>query len=630
MELVSKAVLDECYIRSRNDTHLLLTRQIQQLGNMTCLLHTDRQHLMEFAEHSACQTKLSNIWKGCLSQHTSELKVFMTLVFPFLILFMKFDKNKSRTGDDGEDELEDTDSGVNSQQQNQVDEVDPTAMTPRFTQAQNLPKDNTKRTVFKEVRIMNCHNKGGMNPIRAFYTFYKAPVTKFMANILAYLVFLGMFSYFLLTNIKPVTESNSPSAVEIMVWIWFLTMVTEEFRQVMIRDQRSLKYKIRNWWSNFWNQFDLLMYIFMIVSIAMRYGMHESEFVYVRCIYSVTLAMSYLRFMQFFFAEKNMGPKVIMIRKMLTDLMFFFLILMVFLLSFGVAYHVNMFPNSPVSWTILKNVLYYPYFQIYGELFIEDLEKGGEGDCTTNETIWRDDPSKRCPEENAIVPIMLALYMILTNVLLVNLLIAMFSYTFQVVQDNSTKVWRFYRISLVSEYFDRPTLVPPIIVINHLWRLMRYCLAIKGEATKRHNAFSKRLSDDVNLKIMLFEKAAMDMYLASSSIRESMLLDKRVATTADRLDTVMGDLQRIKESIMQQELERALSAEQLSSAMDPGIKSITTGGNEEKSNKSSESIKRKHEIVTSAKSPDQELLELKEQMKEVTTLLQTLVAQKQQ
>ena len=44
--------------------------------------------------------------------------------------------------------------------------------------------------------------------------------------------------------------------------------------------------------------------------------MDESEFIYVRCVYSVTLAMTYLRFMQFFFAEKNMGPKVIMIRRM--------------------------------------------------------------------------------------------------------------------------------------------------------------------------------------------------------------------------------------------------------------------------------------------------------------------------
>ena len=55
--------------------------------------------------------------------------------------------------------------------------------TPRFAQSQNLPKDTTKRTQFSEVRIMNCNNRSGLNPLTAFYTFYKAPITKFMANI---------------------------------------------------------------------------------------------------------------------------------------------------------------------------------------------------------------------------------------------------------------------------------------------------------------------------------------------------------------------------------------------------------------------------------------------------------------
>ncbi|GFS15664.1 transient receptor potential cation channel subfamily M member 3 [Elysia marginata] len=635
MELVAKSVLDECYARSRLDAHLLLTRQIKQLGNMTILLHVDRQHLMEFAEHSACQTKLSSIWKGSLSLHTSEFKVFMTLLLPFLIVFMKFDKGKSRLGFEQEDDTDQPEQPCQGNG-NITNDEKMDVNTPRFAQSQNLPEDKTKRTQFREVRVMNCNNRQGLNPFRAFYTFYKAPVTKFMANIMSYLIFLAMFSYFLLTNIKPVSEPNSPSALEILVWIWYLTLVSEEIRQIMIRDQRSLKYKLRNWWSNFWNQFDLLMYSCMVVSIVLRYSMDEADFVYVRCVYSVTLAMTYLRFMQFFFAEKNMGPKVIMIRRMLTDLMFFFLILAVFVLSFGVAYHVNMFPNSPVSWSILKNVIYYPYFQIYGELFLEDLEQGGEGDCTTNRTIWLDDPSKRCPEENAIVPVMLALYMILTNILLVNLLIAMFSYTFQTVQDNSTKVWRFYRISLVNEYFDRPTLVPPVIVLNHIWRFMRYCLAIKGEATKRHNAFSKKLSADTNQRLTLLEKAAMDMYLATSSIRQNELLDNRVANTAERLDKVMGDLQRIKESVMQQELDRAAEADKAAAIMDAAISGdCNTPG-------ASDSMKRKHGLGVSAKKSDKETSSLKEQIKElntqsadtkaqlaeVTAMLHTLLAQR--
>ena len=56
------------------------------------------------------------------------------------------------------------------------------------------------------------------------------------------------------------------------------------------------------------------------------------------------------------------------------DLMFFLGIFLFFLLSFGIMYQANLFPNSPPSWYLLKSVVYIPYWQMYGELFLENLE----------------------------------------------------------------------------------------------------------------------------------------------------------------------------------------------------------------------------------------------------------------
>jgi len=55
----------------------------------------------------------------------------------------------------------------------------------------------------------------------------------------------------------------------------------------------------------------------------------------------------------------------------------------------------------------------------------------GEPDepCENNETIWRANGGQdRCPEKNPVVPVLAAVYVVLTNILLVNLLIAMFRY----------------------------------------------------------------------------------------------------------------------------------------------------------------------------------------------------------
>ena len=77
-------------------------------------------------------------------------------------------------------------------------------------------------------------------------------------------------------------------------------------------------YKVRNWFGSMWNRFDLAMYVIFIISVVLRYVLRGKSFVYARILYSVTLSMYYLRFMQTFFAEKNIGPKVIMIRNMVS------------------------------------------------------------------------------------------------------------------------------------------------------------------------------------------------------------------------------------------------------------------------------------------------------------------------
>lgn len=49
-----------------------------------------------------------------------------------------------------------------------------------------------------------------------------------------------------------------------------------------------------------------------------------------------------------------------------------------------------------------------------------------------------------------------------------------FSNTFQKVEDNSVSIWKFYRYSLVHEYYERPVFAPPLIIFNHLYRTIYF------------------------------------------------------------------------------------------------------------------------------------------------------------
>ena len=43
----------------------------------------------------------------------------------------------------------------------------------------------------------------------------------------------------------------------------------------------------------------------------------------------------------------------------------------VFLLAYGVARRTLLEPNTPFSWKSVAEIFFVPYFQVYGELFIE-------------------------------------------------------------------------------------------------------------------------------------------------------------------------------------------------------------------------------------------------------------------
>ncbi len=54
--------------------------------------------------------------------------------------------------------------------------------------------------------------------------------------------------------------------------------------------------------------------------------------------------------------------------------MLYVMILLVVLLAYGIAINALMYPKRDFYTGIFRDIFYYPYWQIYGELFLEELE----------------------------------------------------------------------------------------------------------------------------------------------------------------------------------------------------------------------------------------------------------------
>ena len=85
-----------------------------------------------------------------------------------------------------------------------------------------------------------------------------------------------------------------------------------------------------------------------------------------------------------------------------------------------------------------------------------------------------DDGISRC---STLANVFYVVYTLISSVLLVNLLIATFSGSYERVSEDATKTWLYYRFDIISEFIEKPVLPPPFIVVNHVWRLIQFCIS---------------------------------------------------------------------------------------------------------------------------------------------------------
>nr|XP_034320576.1 transient receptor potential cation channel subfamily M member-like 2 isoform X2 [Crassostrea gigas] len=229
------------------------------------------------------------------------------------------------------------------------------------------------------------------------------------------------------------------------------------------RSHRSYYSRMKRYLYDFWNVVDLLSYILLIAALFVRHFYIDETFTIARRMFALSLLVMYLRFLEVFLIHRKLGPTLIMIKEMLKDLLGFLSIAVFLVLGVGIYYHANLWPDHQSIWSgdwtnwRIWTIIYYPYWQLYGELNLDYLDGSKpdfeEDKCTNITSEWESDTSKeRCPQEDWTVQAVAAFYLLFSNLLLVNLVIAMFSYTFERVQENSEKLWRFERYTVINDY----------------------------------------------------------------------------------------------------------------------------------------------------------------------------------
>ena len=483
-EAHARGVLEKCYQESNEDARALLNERLLsfrllcrgdandpgQYPNSCELAHMAGN--LSFFSHSAVQSPLLTDWYGGMTMGTSTPRILVNLIYPFSLLY-------NARG--------------------------PFKITPSAAFRKKQTDDLGGRVVLKPHVLAWAH--------------ISAPVTKFYLDCISFVALLGIYSTVVVSE-----RGLEVQTLEYVLLAWMSVLALEELRQVVSSG-------LYEWSQDGWNQLDFLLYGFFYVSTGLRLtAKTENDLAVAYVLYSINIIQLFFRALRLYAVHSVLGPKLLIIGAMMTDIVAFFALFIVFMLSYGVSL-TALVSSSGLDWReALNGILYRPYFMVMGELFLEDLQE--DTDCTGYL------PFTGCSTGQWLVPVFTALYLLFVNIMLVNLLIAMMASTYEAVRENSLELWRFQFFELLEEYRDKPRLPPPLSIISLLWGATEYVVRLAVGATRECCAKKDRSMELVR----------------SSRNRLSIYQEKNTDKYTDELDNINRDrdsekLSRLEEDV---------------------------------------------------------------------------------
>ncbi|CDQ92707.1 unnamed protein product [Oncorhynchus mykiss] len=388
---VVAGVFSECHCCDEERAQRMLIRISSSWGQTTCLRLALEADDKSFVAHSGVQALLTQIWCGELAADNPLWRVLLCMLF-FPLIY---------TGFLGFSNILSNPPGVMSPSRERQRGV--LSCSPWRSQACTRRNDLPARIPL------------GLKPLTVstrLVSLFTSPQVKFYWNILSYFSFLLLFSVVLMIDFQ-----TTPSWREGLLYVWLISLVCEEVRQV--------RHNVLNVTQQMAVAVSPLRIPVLILTTRLFYAG--------KVILCIDFIIFCLRLMAIFIISKTLGPKIIIVRRMMLDMFFFMFLLSIWVVAYGVAKQGILIHNEDRLDWIVRGVIYEPYLIIFGNMpsnidnALFDIKA-----CSVNGTesqkpkcpILNEDKMPAFPEWLTII--LLCVYLLFANILLLNLLIAIF------------------------------------------------------------------------------------------------------------------------------------------------------------------------------------------------------------
>ncbi|XP_077570184.1 transient receptor potential cation channel subfamily M member 7-like isoform X1 [Stigmatopora nigra] len=513
-------LLEQSFRQDETMAMKLLTYELKNWSNSTCLKLAVSSHLRPFVAHTCTQLLLSDMWMGRLNMRkNSWYKVILSILVPPAILLLEY-KSKAemahipQSQDDHQMTMEDSENNF----QNIVDDIQMDV----FKEARSGDLVETKSD-------METHVRARRLPLtRKIYAFYHAPIVKFWSNTLFYLGFLMLYSFVVLVKMP-----EWPSPQEWVVILYIFTSAIEKIREMFMSEAGKISQKIKVWFDDYFNVSDFLAIVSFFIGFGLRLGGGKA-FVPGRTVYCLNIIFWYVRLLDILAVNQQAGPYVMMIAKMVANMFYIVVIMAIVLLSYGVPRKAILYPDEDPTWTLAKDVVFQPYWMMYGEVYAYEIdvcannsESSVKGLCTAG--VW-------------LTPLLQAVYLFVQYILMVNLLIAFFNNVYMQVKSISNLVWKYQRYHFIMAYHEKPVLPPPFIILCHIYSLFCMCRKRKKEHTYGPKLF---LTGEDQKKLHDFEEQCVETYFHEKEDQIHTGSEERIRLTSERVETMCMQLKEV-------------------------------------------------------------------------------------
>ncbi|XP_010150395.1 PREDICTED: transient receptor potential cation channel subfamily M member 6, partial [Eurypyga helias] len=515
-------VLEKAFKQNEQMAMKLLTYELKNWSNSTCLKLAVSVGLRPFVSHTCTQMLLTDMWMGRLKMRkNSWFKVIMSILLPPTILMLEF-KSKAEMS-----------HVPQSQDFHQFTWYHGDQSPTSSKDALSLKDCDVEKVARKSDGSQVDGGQGNLPGTRKIYEFYNAPIVKFWFHTMAYMAFLMLFTYTVLVKMEP-----KPSVQEWLVIIYIFSTAIEKVREVFISEPGKFRQKVKVWIYEYWNFTDSIAIILFMIGFGLRWSdppVHTAG----RLLYCLDIIFWYARLLDLFAVNQHAGPYLTMIGKMTANMFYIVVMMAIVLLSFGVSRKAILSPEEPPSWTLARDIVFQPYWMMFGEVYAGEIDV-----CETNED---------CPPGSFLTPFLQAVYLFVQYIIMVNLLIAFFNNVYYDLKSISNKLWKYNRYRYIMTYHEKPWLPPPFILLSHFGLLMNriFCHRPPNELDQEEGDVGLKLylSDEELKKLHDFEEQCVEKYFHEKNESLSSSDSERIRLTTERVEEMFLQLKEVHEKV---------------------------------------------------------------------------------